>query len=321
MALREQTVAIAVIGVTGSGKSTFINVASGSNFPVRTSFGSGTTELKSSTFSLDGQTVVLIDTPGFDDGTLSVLEVLKLISDHFSGLYTQGVKLAGVIYMHCITEDHIRGPSRHNFLTFSKFRGETSLRDVLVVTNKWPGKQPKDGEGREYTSIYKDAFFGPAMEKGARMLCHDGSQASAHAILRLLLRRERTVPPTKGDSSDQKVDLSCTAASTGTVRELTGQVEHHTKVFGELCKGIDAATFAEDDGIKKRLQEEARNSLEEIERIRRDLEQMITNLATENSRLGKANLTRRGASGPGTRRGQARARWSAAGRRTRAPST
>ncbi|KAG6379452.1 hypothetical protein JVT61DRAFT_11932 [Boletus reticuloceps] len=86
MDLREQTVAIAVIGVTGSGKSTFINVASGSNLPVRTSFGSGTTELKSSTFSLDGQTVVLIDTPGFDDGTLSVLEVLKLISDHFSGL-------------------------------------------------------------------------------------------------------------------------------------------------------------------------------------------------------------------------------------------
>ena len=29
---------------------------------------------------------MLIDTPGFDDATPSVLEVLKLISDHLSGL-------------------------------------------------------------------------------------------------------------------------------------------------------------------------------------------------------------------------------------------
>ena len=29
---------------------------------------------------------MLIDTPGFDDTTPSVLEVLKLISDYFSGL-------------------------------------------------------------------------------------------------------------------------------------------------------------------------------------------------------------------------------------------
>lgn len=54
--------------------------------PASTSLGSGTTKLKSSTFSLDGRTVTLIDTPGFDDTAQSVLDVLKLISDSFSGL-------------------------------------------------------------------------------------------------------------------------------------------------------------------------------------------------------------------------------------------
>lgn len=54
--------------------------------PVSKSLRSCTSELESSKFSLDGRNVMLIDTPGFNDATPSVLEVLKLISDHFSGL-------------------------------------------------------------------------------------------------------------------------------------------------------------------------------------------------------------------------------------------
>ncbi|KAI9566269.1 hypothetical protein HD554DRAFT_1212453 [Boletus coccyginus] len=288
MALREQSVAIAVIGVTRSGKTTFINLASGSNLPVSKSPGSCTTELKSSTFSLDGQTVMLIDTPGFDDTTPSVLEVLKLISDHFPRL--QGVKLAGVIYMHCITDDHMRGPSRHNFHIFSKFCGDTSLRDVLIVTNESPGEELNDDEARkqqEFTN--KDEFFGPAMDNGARMLSHDGTQASAHAIIRQLLNREPTVTPAAGDSPNQQTGLIRTAVGADAVRELTGQVEHHTKVFEELCQGIDAATLAEDEESRKVLQEEAKNSLQKIESIRYDLEQMVTSFAAENSRLEDEN--------------------------------
>lgn len=64
----------------------FINLASGSNLAVEKSLGSCTTELESSTFLLDGRTVTLIDTPGFDATTQNVLDVLKLISDSFSGL-------------------------------------------------------------------------------------------------------------------------------------------------------------------------------------------------------------------------------------------
>ena len=64
----------------------FINLASGSNSPVSVSPVNCTTGLTSSTFSLDGWNVMLIDTPGFDDTTPGVLQVLKSISDHFSGL-------------------------------------------------------------------------------------------------------------------------------------------------------------------------------------------------------------------------------------------
>jgi hypothetical protein len=190
--------------------------------------------------------------------------------------------------MHCVAEDRMRSQSKHNFHIFSKFCDDTSLRDVLIVTNKWPGEEPNDGEAREQESTDKDEFFGSAIDKGARMLCHDGSRASAHAILCQLFNREPTVPPARGDSFGQKTDLSRTTAG-ATVHELTGQVAHHTKAFGELCQGIDAATLAEDEAHKKMLQEEAKNSLEKIEHIRYDLEKMVTNFATENSRLVNEN--------------------------------
>jgi len=183
----------------------------------------------------------------------------------------------------------MRGPSRHNFHIFSKFCGDTSLRDVLIVTNESPGEELNDDEARKQEFTNKDEFFGPAMDKGARMLCHDGTQASAHAIIRHLLNRQPTVTPAAGDSLNQQTDLGHTTVGADAVRELTGQVEHHTKVFEELCQGIDAATLAEDEESREMLQEEAKNSLQKIESIRYDLEQMVTGFAAENSRLEDEN--------------------------------
>lgn len=181
------------------------------------------------------------------------------------------------------------GPSRHSFHIFRKFCGDTSLRDVLIVTNKWSGEESNDGEARGHKVSQKDEFFGPAIDKGARMLCHDGSQASAHAILRHLINRDSNIPPVQGDSFDQRTKTTHTTTGTDAVHELTGQVGHHAKTFGELYEGIGAATLAEDGPTKEKLHEKAKDSLERIERIRYDLKQMVTNFATANSRLEDEN--------------------------------
>lgn len=201
--------------------------------------------------------------------------------------YSQGVKLAGVVYMHCITEDHMRGASRRNFQIFSKFCGDTSLRDVLIVTNTRAADGPNDGKAHKEESIHTDEFFGPAVDKGVRLVRHNGSQTSALAILRHFLVPKHTVPFSRDDTLGQKTNPNPTSAAA--VREITGQVEHHTKAFRELCQGIDIATLAEDETTKKILQENAKDSLEEIERIRYDLEKMVTDFATENSRLAVEN--------------------------------
>ena len=87
------------MGATGCGKSTvrsvclvpitrnspgsaqFINVASGSSLRVGTGLGSCTSDVKlADKFTLDGRTVILIDTPGFDDTSMSDTDILKVIA-------------------------------------------------------------------------------------------------------------------------------------------------------------------------------------------------------------------------------------------------
>ena len=86
------------MGATGSGKTTvsrvhlvtmtvnspdrlqFINLASGSNRPLATGSGPYVTEIQLSEFTLDGRTVTLIDTPGFDDVSRKDTEILEMIT-------------------------------------------------------------------------------------------------------------------------------------------------------------------------------------------------------------------------------------------------
>ena len=59
----------------------FINLVSGSNLRVGMGLHSCTSEVQvAKAFQLDGRSVTLIDTPGFDDTEKSDVEILKMIS-------------------------------------------------------------------------------------------------------------------------------------------------------------------------------------------------------------------------------------------------
>ncbi|KAF8551121.1 hypothetical protein OG21DRAFT_1369437, partial [Imleria badia] len=216
-----------VMGATGSGKSTFINLASGSNLAVSDSLESCTIDVETSAFLLDGRTVTLIDTPGFDDTTRSDTDVLKSITDYLSGSYSQGARLAGVIYMHRITDNKMGGPSRRNFHIFRNLCGDAGLQNVLLVTNMWSKVDPDEGEARERELASKDKFFKPALDRGARMLRHEGSQESAHAILRHLVGLEPTTLLVEDEMVNQEKDLAHTTAGADIMRELKEQGERH----------------------------------------------------------------------------------------------
>jgi len=112
-------VLIAVMGATGSGKTTFINLASKSKLRIGRGLESCTSIVQAAApFQLDGHTVTLVDTPGFDDTHRSDTEILRMIAVYLSTVYENGKKLAGVIYFHRISDFRVGGISRRNFKMF-----------------------------------------------------------------------------------------------------------------------------------------------------------------------------------------------------------
>ena len=63
--------------------------------------------------------------------------------------YEEGSKLAGVIYVHRISDRRFSGIAGRNFKIFRELCGETSLKNVVLVTNMWSEVSRGIGEARE----------------------------------------------------------------------------------------------------------------------------------------------------------------------------
>lgn len=191
--------------------------------------------------------------------------------------------------MYDITNNKMSGPSRKNLQMLRNLCGDTNFRNILLVTNMWSGVDPNVGEARERELRSNDKFFKPALDKGAQMLRHNGSQASAHAILRRLVGLAPATLLVQDEMVNQEKDLVHTTAGAGIMCELKEQTERHAKALEQLFLSMEAARLADDEETREILQEEAQKSREKIERIRGDIERMATNFAIENSRLEKEN--------------------------------
>ncbi|KAH7339987.1 P-loop containing nucleoside triphosphate hydrolase protein [Rhizoctonia solani] len=179
---------IAMYGGTGVGKSTFVNDASGTDvMPVGHDLPSCTQQVMASeTFKVDGQDVVLFDTPGFDDTTISDADTLKRIAEFLESMYRRGIKLKGIVYLHRITDMRMTGASARTFRLLRSLCGAKNLSNVIIVTNMWSDPPTEDELLRE-RQLQSD-FFKSALDDGALIMRreHPGQQ-SAHGILRALL--------------------------------------------------------------------------------------------------------------------------------------
>ncbi|KIP01790.1 hypothetical protein PHLGIDRAFT_56398, partial [Phlebiopsis gigantea 11061_1 CR5-6] len=173
-----------VMGATGTGKSTFINLVSGSNLPVGEGLRSCTPEVQTSPpFDLAGHRVTLIDTPGFDDTLKTDTEILKLISTFLANSYRANTKLSGVVYMHRISDFKVGGISRRNFSMFRALCGDSTLKNVVVTTNMWGEVDEARGALREAQLATDPLLFKPVLDRGARMVRHTNTRDSALAII------------------------------------------------------------------------------------------------------------------------------------------
>ncbi|KAK4107092.1 P-loop containing nucleoside triphosphate hydrolase protein [Canariomyces notabilis] len=187
---RRDKVMIALLGVTGAGKSTFINTATGQDV-VKTSSGSKpcTQDPKAIEFRLDDRTVVLIDTPGFDDSKRSDVRILEDIATWMAkGGFLKERMLDGLIFLHPITLARAGGSELNRTKLLEKILGPDVYNRVLIATTMWDYVASEDLVNERLETRFAPGGVSHELKKqGASYVRHENTQKSAHDIIRCII--------------------------------------------------------------------------------------------------------------------------------------
>lgn len=267
---------IALFGATGTGKTTFVNDASGAEFEVGEMLESCTRDVaRTEPFKVDGQDVVLFDTPGFDDTELSDTDILKLITAFLTSTYKLGYKLTGIIYLHRISDIRVGGISRRTFQILRGLCGQETLSNVLIVTNMW-SDPPSAKQSRHEKQLRENSkFFQPAIAAGARMVRRPRKDSkSAHDIIRMLLDKQPVVMRVQRQMVDNGEGFHSTDAAMVLGEELAKMEEKHRKEIEEVKEELRQAREQNDVQAQLELREFLEQAIAQSARLAKEIESL-----------------------------------------------
>ncbi|KAL7907856.1 P-loop containing nucleoside triphosphate hydrolase protein [Trichoderma velutinum] len=276
----EDSVVIIVMGATGVGKSTFVSLLTDQEVEIGHDLKSCTTEVGAYSFRYnEQQTIHVIDTPGFDDTNRPDSEILQEIALFLAALYASKVRLAGLIYLHRITDTRVSGSSLKNMNMFQKLCGEKALPYVILVTTMW-GALDAVENGKEIgrqrcDQLQRPEFWGDMIQKGSSMTNHDGTKSSADAIISELVKKEaHVVLDIQTEMTEKGLPLDETAAGLYLQKDFHEARERYEK---------DLADFKE--SIEQALAEKDAEAADFIKKEREAVECRMAKLQTDNAQL------------------------------------
>ena len=184
---------IAVFGMTGAGKSSFINTLSGQDVAVGHDLRSCTNKIQEVYCQVGGASVVLVDTPGFDDTQRVDTEVLQEIATYLQVVHHDRARLTGILYLHRISDNRMTGVATKNLRLLRHLCGTRNLGHVALTTTMWDATSAADGERREKQLLEDPDFWGRLRADGATVKRYRNSKAEATSIVAELLRRSPVV--------------------------------------------------------------------------------------------------------------------------------
>ncbi|KAF7369651.1 G domain-containing protein [Mycena venus] len=260
----EDEVVIAVMGGTGTGKSSFIKLVTGnSSVEVGESLESETFDVKDFQFAdhTTGRKVRIVDTPGFDDSRSGVTDtdILKKIADYLLHQYDNNRKLNGLIYLHRISDPRFGGQSARNLRMFKELCGAQNYKNVVILTTFWSQVDKSQGPRRE--EQLRSQFFRPLVEGGARCMRHHQTFDDAGEVLSHIYS---LVPVNLQITEEIRVQgktLENTAAGAVLREEVEGYIAKHNEEMEDLQAQM--ATLDRDNVEARRALEEERANIQQ----------------------------------------------------------
>ena len=284
---------IAVMGITGTGKSTFIARMTGKDVKIGHDVDSETQDVGVYDTTIDGKWVAFVDTPGFDDTHRTDTQVLEQVAMSLAKSYEDGYKINGLIYLHRITDIRMQGTSLKNLRMFQKLVGDESLKNVVLATTMWDRLSHGDGEAKE--AKLKAKHWDRLAEFGMQIRRLDCPEAGV-AIVRELMRNINPVPlKIQRELVDEKKKLSQTAAGEEVLNEVTKATEEMKAQLSEVQEELRTAKESGQknmDALKKVMEDTERELKSKLDQAAKDRETLQNNVVglKETTRRHQAEL-------------------------------
>lgn len=148
----------------------------------------GTEEVLEVLCEVDGEAIVLVDTPGFNDTNLSDIDVLTRIAERMKATYGEGTLLSGIIYLHKITDNRMEGSETLNLRMFKKLCGLENLKSVILGTTMWELTPENDAIRREHE--LKEILWKDMLDRSSVMERIYRQPEFARGLIRKLLQNQ-----------------------------------------------------------------------------------------------------------------------------------
>ncbi|KAH0499240.1 hypothetical protein TgHK011_006445 [Trichoderma gracile] len=288
---RGKDILIAVMGMTGSGKTTFIANATGrTDLQIGHTLTSCTQEIQIIETTIDGRTVRFVDTPGFSDTYLSDTEVLEMIADYLSAGYSKEMRLSGIIYLHPISDNRVTHHATKNLDMFRKLTGEKNLKNVILATSMWDKVSPEEGLNRERE--LQGNFWSVFMAFGAQYCRHDASAQSAKKIASMLMDNEPFFLELQEEMGKDNKALKDTAAGREIMSQLSQLKEQQQKELAEMKEMLLRTAAEENKAAMAALEHHYKKMMEGMEKTISD-ERRMNEEAAKSSEEKIKELTER----------------------------
>ncbi|KAK3350326.1 hypothetical protein B0T25DRAFT_570889 [Lasiosphaeria hispida] len=267
----------------------FNSILGAEKFKVGESLSSCTGNIEVAEFEFDGQSVLLVDTPGFDDTNLADTEVLGRIVEYFNTQYKQQVKFAGLLYLRDIDEAKMKSPDIKNLEMFRALCGTEGLENVVLVTTKWNAMAGQIELAERREQELKSGFFRPLIQLSATYARDYGTSASAREVLRQVMRKEKAFfIPIQRQMVDEGKRLDQTDAGRILQKQLLEAEANHAEALKDLKAALkdEHSELMKDREERHRLERTHKQMLEDLEhRTQAKLDQAAADHRVEVERL------------------------------------
>lgn len=268
-------IVIAIIGITGVGKSTFINYFS--DIPVQVGHDlascTGRVEVYPCTLP-DGTRLFLVDTPGFDDTYKTDTDILREVANWLSEAYQKAIKLTGIVYLHRILDVRMGGAAMKNLRMFKALCGDDSLGSVVLATTWWANVTPEVGRQREEQLCSTPAMWKNMIEKGSRIWRLDRDEESALEIIHYLIEKKR---PVTLDIQIDMVENGKTLSETPAGQEVQAEIEKQRQAYQKKIEDLQR-------DMQEAMAQKDRERQEELDQFKLELEDKLVR-AAENEKM------------------------------------